>query len=416
MKELDVKFETAYCESCVTKPCQTGCPLNNDITGFIKLMKAEKYKEAYDLLTQTTAMPQILGRVCPHEKQCQGTCVKGVSYTSVEIGALEAFLADMAIRNGWDVTAPKATKYSVAVIGGGPAGLTCAAFLRRAGVGVTIYEKYDYLGGLTVHGIPEFRLPKTLVKQVADRIVALGVNVEYQKELGKNLSFEWLKENFDAVFLGFGANVSGKMNIPGEDLEGVMGGNELLEFGLHPDYAGKTVVVSGGGNVAMDVSRTAKRLGAERVIVVYRRSEQAMPAEKKEIAEAKEEGVEFLFLNNILAVNGDKKVESVRLIKTQLVKKEGESRLSPVNIEGSEYNIACDYVFMAVGSKAEKELVESLGLPLKRGKVEIGPNGETAIKKVFAGGDLAGVTGTVAWACRSGRNAAKAIVKYLEGK
>jgi glutamate synthase (NADPH/NADH) small chain len=205
------------------------------------------------------------------------------------------------------------------------------------------------------------------------------------------------------------------MGIPGEDLDGVYGGNEILENNSHPDYTGKTVVVSGGGNVAMDTSRTIKKLGAERVVVIYRRSETEMPAEKKEIKEAKEEGVEFLFQNNIIRICGDKKVEKIECVKTELVQKEGETRKSPVNIEGSNYFIDIDYIMMAVGSKPEGKLLESLGLELdKRGRIAVDKNNMTSKEGVFAGGDLAGTRGTVAWASRSGRDSAKAIMNYLE--
>ena len=209
--------------------------------------------------------------------------------------------------------------------------------------------------------------------------------------------------------------MSSKMGIPGEDLDGVYGGNEILENNSHPNYEGKTVVVSGGGNVAMDTARTIKRLGAEKVIVIYRRSEAEMPAEKKEIEEAKEEGVEFLFQNNIIKICGDKKVEKLECVKTELIQKEGETRKSPVNIEGSNYFIDIDYIMMAVGSKAEEELLKKLNLELdKRGKISIDKNNMTSKKGVFAGGDLAGARGTVAWASRSGRDAAFAIMAYLE--
>lgn len=409
--------KTKNCESCVTKPCQIGCPLNNDITGFIKCIKEEKYKEAYEILSKTTVLPALCGRICPHMSQCQGSCVKGVSYEPVEIGKLEAFIGDLALEYGWKIETPNQLRKKVAVIGGGPAGLTCAAFLRRNGIAVTLYEKYDYLGGIMVHGIPEFRLPKDLVKKVTDGIIDLGINVEYNKELGKNIYLEDLKKQYDAIFIGIGANISSKMNIPGEELNGVFGGNELLEHNIPIDYTDKTVIVSGGGNVAMDVCRTAKQKGAKKVYVVYRRSEKEMPAEKKEVEEAKEEGIEFIFQNNILQILGNDKVTGIELIKTELVQKEGETRLSPVNIEGSNYTIDCDYVMMAVGSHPEEEIVNNLNLELdKRGKIVISKNGETSNEKIFSGGDVAGSRGTVAGASRAGRDAAYQIISYLSDK
>jgi len=416
------KFEeilerTKNCESCVTKPCQIGCPLNNDITGFIKCIKEEKYKDAYEILSKTTIFPALCGRICPHMSQCQGSCVKGVSYTPVEIGQLEAFIGDMALENGWYIPTPNILRKKVAIIGGGPAGLTCAAFLRRNGVGVTIYEKYNYLGGIMVHGIPEFRLPKDLVKKVTDCIINMGIKVEYNTELGKDITLDELEKKYDAVFVGIGANISSKMNIPGEELNGVYGGNELLEHNIELDYTDKTVIVSGGGNVAMDVCRTAKQKGAKKVYVVYRRSEKEMPAERKEVEEAKEEGIEFIFQNNILKILGEDKVTGIELIKTELVQKEGETRPSPVNIEGSNYTIDCDYVMMAVGSHPEEEIVNNLNLELdKRGKIAIDKTGSTSNEKVFSGGDVAGSRGTVAGASRAGRDAAYRILEYLNIK
>jgi glutamate synthase (NADPH/NADH) small chain len=415
VNKIEVSKKANYCASCITKPCQLGCPLNNDITGFIKSIKNKKYENAYRILSNTTVLPSLCGRICPHERQCEGMCVKGVSSNPVSIGDLEAFIGDLSIKNNWKIDSPKKTKYRVAVIGGGPAGLTCAAFLRRNGIGVTIYEKHDYLGGILMHGIPEFRLPKDLVKSVTDRIIELGIDVKYNQELGKDIKLKELEKEYDAVFLGIGTNISGKMNIPGENLQGVYGANELLENNIKLNYKGKTVVVSGGGNVAMDVSRSIKRMGAKRVIVVYRRSEDDMPAEKKEIKDAKKEGIEFLFLNSIIEIHGDSKVESIELVKTKLIKQDGESRLLPINIDGSNYQMPCDYVMMAVGSHPDDIVLNELGLQLDRkGKIDIDPLGHTSNKKIFSGGDIAGVTSTVAWASRSGRNAAYEIIKFLK--
>lgn len=406
-----------YCASCVTKPCQIGCPLNNDITGFINLVKQSKFKEAYDLLSETTALPSICGRICPHNRQCQGMCVKGVSYQPVQIGILEAHIGDLALQNNWSIKIPDNIHKNkkVAIVGSGPAGLTCAAFLRKQGYQVTIYEKHNYLGGLLYHGIPDFRLPKDLLKQAIDKILELGIKIHLNSCLGDDFTLDDLKNKYDAIFLGFGANISRKMNIPNENLNGVYGGNELLENQNHPDYRDKIVVVSGGGNVAMDVSRTVKRLGAKKVYVVYRRSQQEAPAEPKEIKEAKEEGVEFLFQNNILKIEGSKHVEKVELIKTKLEKQKNDNRLSPVNIQGSNYYLSCDYVIMAIGSIPENKIVNSLGLELDhQSHIKIDQLGHTSCEKVFAGGDVAGSKGTVAFAARAGRNAANAIIKYLE--
>lgn len=404
-----------YCASCIKKPCQSGCPLNNDTMGFIKHIKNKDYKSAFDLLCETSVLMPICGRVCPHTKQCEGKCVKNALLKPVEIGRLEAFIGDLAIKNNWKLPdCDINTKYKVAIVGAGPAGLTCAQFLRRKGIDVTIYEKHDYLGGILYHGIPDFRLDKTLLKQWIDKILETGIKVKTNMELGKDFTMESLEKEYDAIFLSFGANISNKMNIKGEDLKGVYGGNEFLENNFNLDLKDKTVIVNGGGNVAMDVSRTIKRNGAKRVIVVYRRGEAEMPAEKKEIQEAKEEEIEFLFQTNILQILGQDKVQQIECIKTELVKKEGETRLSPVNIEGSNFKISCDYVMMAVGSSAEEKVVSKLGLEVDRyGRIITDENGSTSNKKVFAGGDLAGNKATVAFAARAGRDGAEAIISKL---
>lgn len=416
MENNQILEKANYCASCIKKPCQVGCPLGNDTMGFIKLVKEEKYKEAYELLCETTVLSPICGKVCPHEKQCQGKCIKGIRFTPVQIGDIESFVGDMAIKNRWKIPQKNILKLNkkVAVIGGGPAGLTCAAFLARNGVNVTIYEKHDYLGGILQHGIPEFRLNKSLLKEAIQKILDLGIETKLNQELGKDFTIQELEEKYDAIFLGIGANISSKMRIEGEDLQGVYGGNELLENKNNPDYTNKKVIVSGGGNVAMDVSRTIKKLGAERVIIIYRRSEKEMPAERKEIEEAREEGIEFLFQNNILKILGNEKVEKIECIKTELVQKEGETRLSPVNIEGSNYYIDADYVVMAVGSNTEENVVNNLEIELdNRGKIKIDDKGRTSKEKVFSGGDVAGNIGTVAWASRAGRDAAYSILELL---
>ena len=413
----NVMNKVKECLECVRKPCQMGCPLNNDIRGFIKLVKEEKYEEAYNLLLETTVLSSVCGRVCPKSKQCEGKCVKGriKDSNAVEIGKIEAFIGDMALKNKWAISCLPLKNKKVAVVGGGPAGLSCAAFLRRNGYNVTIYERHNYLGGLLYHGIPEFRLDKSLLRKVIDKILELGIDVKLNQSIGKDFNLETLEKEYDAVFLGFGANLSIKMNIPGEDLKGVYGGNELLESNNHPDYEGKVVVVSGCGNVAMDVARTIKRKGASRVYVIYRRSEVEALAEEKEIKEARNEGIEFLFQNNIIGIYGEKMVEKIEVIKTELVKKDDDDRLSPVNIEGTNYYLSCDYVVMAIGSHPESSVVNSLGLELdKRERILIDKDGHTSKEKVFAGGDLAGTTSTVSFASRAGREAAYAIMKYLE--
>ncbi len=414
IKKLEEKVN--YCLNCKVKPCSLkGCPLNNNIPSFIQALKKEDYLEAYKILSETTVLPGVCGRICPHEKQCQGSCVRGIKGEPVSIGELEAYVFDKVHELGYHLTdcykkVEKKDK-KVAVIGGGPAGLTCAAFLAKEGIQVTIYEKYDYLGGLLMFGIPNFRLPKEIVEKTVNDILDLGIEVKYSKELGKDFELKDLENQYDAIFLSIGANVSSKMGVEGEELEGVYGGNELLEYNLHPNYKDKKVIVVGGGNVAMDCSRTINKLGAKEVTVVYRRAEEQMPAEKKEIADAKAEGVKFAFQNNIVKILGENKVEKVELIKTQLIKKEGESRLVPVNIENSNYQIDVDYIIMALGSKPQ-DFVKELGLNLNKwGNIEIDEEYKTSNPKIYSGGDLAGVKGTVAWAANSGREAAKNIRK-----
>lgn len=270
MKEIEEKVN--YCLNCKIKPCsQKGCPLNNNIPEFIKAVKEEKYKEAYQILSETTVLPGVCGKICPHMKQCQGSCVREIKGEPVSIGDIENFIFQKAVEQGYSLKDviekqenPEISSKKVAIVGGGPAGLTCSAFLAKDGVDVTIYEKYDYLGGLLVHGIPEFRLSKQTVKETVDRILDLGIKVEYNKELGKNLSLEELEQNYDAIFLSIGANKPAKMGVKGEELKGVYGGNELLEYNTHPNYEGKIVSIIGGGNVAMDCARTIKRLRSKR--------------------------------------------------------------------------------------------------------------------------------------------------------
>lgn len=417
IEKEEIMKKAEHCLGCKVKMCQKGCPLGNDITEFIRFVKEEKYKEAYEVLSNTTILQPICGRICPHKSQCEGNCVRGIKGESVSIGDLEAYIGDLAIENNYEISkfTNDLKNKKVAVIGGGPAGLSCAAHLTRNGYKVTIYEKYDKLGGILRHGIPDFRLDKSILDKQIEKILRLGIEVKYNQIIGKDITIQELENEYDAIFLAFGANISSKMGIEGEELEGVYGGNELLENGRHPNYINKIVSVIGGGNVAMDTARTIKRLGAKAVKVIYRRAEAQMPAERKEIEDAKREGVEFLFQNNIVKVIGDKKVEKIECIKTELVKKEGETREIPVDIEGSNYIMDMDYVVMAVGSKPEKDIVDNLGVELtKRGNIETDENYMTSKEKIFAGGDLAGEKATVAWASRSGRDAANRIMKFLE--
>ena len=269
MNKEDILKKASKCSTCITKPCQVGCPLNNDTTEFIRLAKLEEFEKAYEVLSKTTVLSSVCGRICPHEKQCQGSCAMKNYYGAVEIGNIEYFIGDEAIKNGWNLPQSKEKrKEKIAVVGAGPSGLTCAAFLCENGYNVTVYEKYEHLGGLLYHGIPEFRLDKKTLNKTIEKIINLGVEIKTNCELGVNIQLQDLEKEYDAIFLGFGANISRKMNIDGETLNGVYGGNELLEKNLHPDYKNKKVAVIGGGNVAMDTARTIKKLGANEVTVI----------------------------------------------------------------------------------------------------------------------------------------------------
>ena len=410
MKEIEEI--RSYCLNCKNSQCRIkGCPLDNCIPEFIHEIDSKK---AYEILCNTTVLPAICGRICPHEKQCEGSCIRGIKGEPVSIGAMEAYIGDLSIENNYELSIEvdeRAKDKRVAVIGSGPAGLTCAAFLARRGVKVTIYEKHDKLGGLLTHGIPDFRLPREVVEKTIEKILDLGVETKLNQELGRDFEIEDLAKKYDAVFVAIGANIPAKMNVEGENLNGVYGGNYLLEYNKHPNYTGKKVAIIGGGNVAMDSARTIKKLGASEVYVIYRRAEEQMPAEKKEIADAKKEGIEFLFQTNIVKILGTEKVEKLECIKTELVKKEGENRLSPVNIEGSNFSLDMDYVVMATGSKPENNIIEKFEKN-EYGYIKIDENMQTSINKVFAGGDIVGQKATVAWAARSGRDAAEKILKY----
>lgn len=417
----NIKQKAEYCLNCKNPQCRTGCPLGNNIPAFIQKVKEDNLEEAYKILCETTAIPAICGRICPHQKQCQGKCIRGIKSEPVSIGEIEAYVGDWALNNTNSLLNCckdiQEKNKKVAVIGGGPSGLTAAVFLRKNGYKVTIYEKQKDLGGILKRGIPEFRLSNEIVEKTIEQILALGINVQCEKELGRNLELANLEKEYDAIYLSIGANIPRKMAIEGEELEGVYGGNSLLENQNHPDYTNKKVAIIGGGNVAMDCARTIKRMGAEQVVVIYRRSEAEMPAESKEISDAKKEGVEFLFLNNIVKILGTNKVEKIECIKTELVQKEGETRKSPVNIENSNYILNMDYVVMAVGGEVDKDLIEKCNISTTTKKyVQVNENNQTSDEKVFAGGDVVGQNSTVAWAASDGKNVASKIIKFLEKK
>lgn len=416
----NIKEKSQYCLNCKNKPCKTACPLGNDIPRFIQAVKSQEFKEAFNILIETTILSPICGKICPHKKQCEGSCVRGIKSNSVDVGELESFIGDLAIENGWynEIKVDVNTNgKSVAVVGAGPSGIMAAHTLAKKGYIVNLYEKQEKIGGILTYGIPEFRLDKKYIDVLEKVLKNLNVNIQYNFKFKGKEDLEELKKKNDAVLLSFGANVSSKMGIEGEDLIGVYGGNELLENKIFPDCNGKKIAVIGGGNVAMDISRTLKRLGADKVSVIYRRSRKEMPAEDKEIEEAEREGIEFLFQNNILKIFGDenKKVNKVECIKTELVQKEGEKRAVPVNIENSNYFLDMDYVVMAVGSKVEEEIVNDLEIEkTKWNNIKVDENYKTSDEKVFSCGDLAGMKATVAWAAQSGKEAAVAIDNYLK--
>lgn len=408
-EKLEVKIAASKCETCVTKPCQIGCPLNIDIPEFIENVKNNNYGEAFKVLCKSTVLPSVCGKICPVDKQCQGSCAKKVSYDPVEIGKIESYVGDLAVENGWKLPRKGKKKERIAVIGSGPSGLTCAGFLAENGYQVTIYEKHEYLGGLLYHGIPKFRFNKELVSKVIKQILDLGMEVKTNVSLGKDISLKELEKEYDAVFLGLGANVSKMMGLSGEELNGVYGANELLENLVQVDYTSKRVVVIGGGGVSIDMARTAIKEGASEVGIIYRRSRSEMSAEMNDIRAAKKEGIKFLFQTNVIKVIGEDKVTGIECVKTTLDKEK-----NAINVEGSNFVIDTDVVIMAVGSRADSELLESLKLDVKEnGYLMVNSNNQTSNPKIFAAGDLTGAKSTVAWACRNGRDTAYSIMKFL---
>lgn len=388
-----------YCLNCTVKPCRKGCPLENDIPKFIKLAKDGDFLEAFSVLGETTVLSSICGRICPFDRQCEGNCVRRLKGEPVQIGKIEAIIGDKAIKEGYPIfrNIKKSNGKKIAIVGAGPAGLSCAAFLKKLGYSVTIYEKYDYLGGIISHGIPDFRLDKDITLKNLNRIVDLGIEVKYNFELGKNITLKELKKEYDAVFLAFGANVSNMPQIKGKNLSNVYGANELLESKKALDLKNKNVIVVGGGDVAMDMARTAKRWGGN-VLVVYRRDENKMKADINQINLAKEEKVELLFNTNV----------------KQIIKKENISKAYLVTNDGFKFIYPCDYVFFAIGSKPNEKINKKLGLKLDiDGYIKTDKKQMTSMKGVFAGGDLTGTERTVAHAARSGREAAYNIDLYL---
>jgi len=422
--------EAERCLNCKNKPCVEGCPVNVQIPDFIDLIRKRDYKGAYDKIKETNALPSICGRVCPQENQCEKNCVRGLKGQSVGIGRLERFVADKFINEKEDVNNIKSNGHKVAVIGSGPASLTCAGDLAKKGYDVTVFEAFHKAGGVLVYGIPEFRLPKEIVKKEIEKLKDLGVKIIPNMVIGKILSIdEILEDGFDAVFIGTGAGLPSFLNIEGENLNGVYSANEFLtRINLMkaykfpevdtPVYVGKSVAVIGGGNVAMDAARCAKRLGAEAVYIVYRRSEEEMPARKEEIEHAKEEGVEFRILTNPTKILGDENgnITGMECVKMELLEPDASGRRKPVEIENSEHIMDVDTVVVAIG-QTPNPLIKRTTSDLeteKKGCIVADLTGKTSKKGVYAGGDAVTGAATVILAMGAGKSSAKAIDEYIK--
>ena len=426
--------EASRCINCKNAKCIQGCPVGINIPAFVHEVKEGNIEEAYKIIGQSSALPAVCGRVCPQESQCEGKCIRGIKGESISIGKLERFVADYALEHDIKpVGADKKNGHKVAVIGSGPAGLTCAGDLAKLGYDVTVFEALHELGGVLVYGIPEFRLPKQkVVAKEIEKVKELGVKFETNVVIGKSTTIDQLmeEEDFEAVFIGSGAGLPMFMGIPGETANGVFSANEYLTRSnlmkaFRDDYdtpiaAGKKVAVVGGGNVAMDAARTALRLGAE-VHVVYRRSEAELPARAEEVHHAKEEGIIFDLLTNPKKINVDENgnITSMTVIKMELGEPDASGRRRPVEIEGSEYDIEVDTVIMSLGT-SPNPLISSTtkGLETNRRKCIVAEeeNGQTSKEGVFAGGDAVTGAATVILAMGAGKAGAKGIDEYLRNK
>lgn len=431
-KEMAME-EAGRCLNCPKKPCMDGCPVNVPIPGFIEKVAEGDFEAAYEIITSENALPAICGRVCPQENQCEGRCVRGIKGEPVAIGRLERFVADyhMAHAAPAPLDIPRNGK-KVAVVGCGPSGLTCAGELAKKGYDVTIFEALHKAGGVLSYGIPEFRLPKDLVAREIENVKNLGVDIETNVIIGRSMTIDDLMEDgYQAVFVGSGAGLPRFLNIPGENLLGVYSANEFLtRVNLMKAYkfpetptpvkVGKNVAVVGAGNVAMDAARTAKRLGAENVYIVYRRGEDEVPARKEEVHHAKEEGIIFKLLNNPCEIHGeDGWVTGIEVVKQELGEPDASGRRSPVPVEGSNYVIPVETVIIAIGQSPNPLIRQTTpGLDTQKwgGIIVDEDTMKTSKDGVYAGGDTVTGAATVILAMGAGKKAAKAIDEQLCGK
>ena len=430
--EEEAILEASRCLNCKNPRCVPACPVGIQIPQFIERLLAGDKARAASVIGEDSSLPSICGRVCPQESQCEGSCILGIKGEPVAIGKLERFVGDWQLENGRPEVEIKKNGHKVAIVGSGPSGLACASDLAKMGYEVTIFEALHEAGGVLVYGIPEFRLPKErVVKREIESVMALGVKIETDVVVGRTITIDSLldEEGFDAVFIGSGAGLPRFMGIEGENLNGVLSANEFLTRAnlMHaydeeydtPIYVGRKVVVVGGGNVAMDAVRTAKRLGAEATIV-YRRSEKELPARVEEVHHAKEEGIEFKMLTNPTAILGDEKgwVRAINCIAMELGEPDESGRRSPVEVAGSDFEIECDVVIMALGT-SPNPLIASTTAALetnRRGCIVADEWGATSREGVFAGGDTVTGAATVILAMGAGRKAAKAIDEYIKSK
>lgn len=429
-KEMAME-EAGRCLNCKHKPCMNGCPVNVPIPGFIEKVAEGDFDAAYEIITSENALPAICGRVCPQENQCEGKCVRGIKGEPVAIGRLERFVADYHMANAKPVEAKiEKNGKRVAVVGSGPSGITCAGELIKKGYDVTVFEALHKAGGVLSYGIPEFRLPKDLVAKEIETVEKLGVDIETNVIVGRSVTIdELMEQGYGAVFVGSGAGLPRFLNIPGENLLGVYSANEfltrvnLMKAYKFPDTptpikVGKKVAVVGAGNVAMDAARTAKRLGAEEVYIVYRRSEEELPARKEEVHHAKEEGIIFDLLTNPTQIftDEDGNVSGMECIRMELGEPDESGRRRPVEIAGSEFTLDVDTVIMSLGT-SPNPLISSTtkGLETNRRKCIVAEeqNGQTSKAKVYAGGDAVTGAATVILAMGAGKAAAKGIHEFL---